>query len=52
MKLSAESKRTFERITSKYVLSADGLLVLEGALQNFDDYQRARAQISSAGSMR
>lgn len=49
MKLSPESKRTFDRITAKYVLSADGLLALEGALQNYDDYQRARARVSKDG---
>jgi len=49
MKLSKESRQTYERIVAKYVLSADGLLVLEGALQNYDDYLRARARVEKDG---
>jgi phage terminase small subunit len=49
MKLSAQTKRAHDRIISTYVLSADGLLVLQAALQSYDDYMQARAIVQRDG---
>lgn len=36
--LSNQSRQTWKRITAIYILSPDGLLVLEGGLREWDSY--------------
>ena len=36
--LSNQSRQTWKRITASFILSPDGLLVLEGALREWDVY--------------
>ena len=36
--LSNQSRQTWKRITDTYILSPDGLLVLEGALREWDAF--------------
>jgi hypothetical protein len=47
--LSEPAQSCYERITAKYTLSADGLLVLRAALESFDDYVAARAVVQRVG---
>jgi hypothetical protein len=39
--LSHQSRQTWKRVTDIYILSPDGLLVLEGALREWDAYLAA-----------
>lgn len=45
--LSNQSRQTWKRITASYILSPDGLLVLEGALREWDAY--IAAEVGSRG---
>ena len=36
--LSNQSRQTWKRITANFILSPDGLLVLEGGLREWDSY--------------
>jgi hypothetical protein len=47
--LSESAQRCFDRISTKYTLSADGLLVLRAALEAFDDYVTAREIVRRVG---
>ena len=47
---SNQSRQTWKRITATYILSPDGLLVLEGALREWDAI--LRSEVRTVGAQR
>lgn len=47
--LSAESKGRWTEIVAAVEMEAEGLMLLQAALEQWDEYQRARAQLQRDG---
>lgn len=47
--LSRDSRATWRAITSEWILGADSLPLLQGALENWDKYQQCQAQVARDG---